>query len=78
VEASSGIGIRLDGASHQVTNTYVEGDGDVSTTGIVIGGSGMTLDGLEVGDFSGDGILVHGDDATIKRSTVEGSKVTPS
>ena len=73
VEASTGVGIQLDGAGHQVKNTYIEGDGDdgVSTTGVLINGSGVLIDGLEVVDFGGNGFLVQGDHATIKRSTVE-------
>ena len=73
MEASTGVGIQLEGAVHQVKNTDVEGDGDdgVSTTGVLINGSGILIDGLEVVDFGGNGFLVNGDQATIKRSNVE-------
>jgi uncharacterized repeat protein (TIGR01451 family) len=73
VEQSIGVGIQLDGAFHEVRNTYVEGDGDdgVSTIGVLINGSGMLTDGLEVVDFGGNGFLINGTQATVKRSTVE-------
>ena len=73
VEANTGIGIQMEGAFHEVRNTFVEGDGDdgVSTTGVLINGSGMVTDGLQVVDFGGNGFLVNGAQATIKRSTVE-------
>ncbi len=73
VEQNTGVGIRLEGAFHEVRNTYVEGDGDdgVSTTGVLINGSAMLTDGLEVVDFGGNGFLVNGAQATVKRSTVE-------
>jgi uncharacterized repeat protein (TIGR01451 family) len=73
VEASTGIGIQLEGGFHEVRNTYVEGDGDdgVSTTGVLINASGTLTDGLQVVDFGGNGFLVNGAQATIKRSTVE-------
>lgn len=73
VEQITGVGIQLEGAFHEVRNTYVEGNGDdgVSTTGVLINGSGMLTDGLQVVDFGGNGFLVNGAQATIKRSTVE-------
>ena len=73
VEANTGIGIQMEGAFHEVRNTFVEGDGNdgVSTTGVLINGSGMLTDGLQVVDFGGNGFLVNGAQATIKRSTVE-------
>lgn len=73
VEQSTGIGIQLEGAFHEVRNTFVEGDGDdgVSTTGVLINGSGILADGLQVVDFGGNGFLVNGAQATIKRSSVE-------
>jgi uncharacterized repeat protein (TIGR01451 family) len=73
VEQNTGVGIQLEGAFHEVRNTAVEGDGDdgVSTTGVLINGSGMLVDGLEVVDFGGNGFLINGAQATVKRSTVE-------
>jgi uncharacterized repeat protein (TIGR01451 family) len=73
VEASTGVGIQLEGGFHEVRNTYVEGDGDdgVSTTGVLINASGTFTDGLQVVDFGGNGFLVNGAQATIKRSSVE-------
>jgi hypothetical protein len=74
VEASTGIGIQLDGASHQVNNTYVAGDGatGVSTIGVLINGTGVSVDGSDIVNFGDNGFLVNGSNATIKRSTVEG------
>ena len=70
---NTGVGIQLEGAFHEVRNTSVEGDGDdgVSTTGVLINGSGMLTDGLRVVDFGGNGFLINGAQATVKRSTVE-------
>ncbi len=73
VEETSGIGILLDGAGHEVKDAYVEGDGadGVSTTGVLVNASGVFLDGLEVVEFGGQGVRFNGINATIKRSTVE-------
>ncbi len=73
VEANSGIGILLDGDAHQIVDTRVEGDGSdgVSTVGVQVNGAGVFLDGLEVVEFGGPGIVAAGDKVTIKRSTVE-------
>ena len=73
VEQNTGVGIQLEGAFHEVRNTFVEGDGDdgVSTTGVLINGSAMLTDGLDVVDFGGNGFLINGALATVKRSTVE-------
>ena len=50
VEQNTGVGIQLEGAFHEVRNTAVEGDGDdgVSTTGVLINGSGMLVDATRV------------------------------
>ena len=72
-KSTGGVGIQLEGAFHTVKNTAVEGDGDDgdSTTGVLVNATGVSIDGLEVAEFGGNGFLVNGDQVTIKRSSVE-------
>lgn len=73
VEASAGIGIVLDGQFHTMKDVDVEGDGQdgVSTDGIVINATGVSLDGVQVKEFGGRGMVVTGAGAKVLRSTVE-------
>ena len=73
VEETSGIGILFEGARHGAKDVYVEGDGDdgISTTGVLVNASEVSLDGLEIVDFGGNAFLVNGIGATIKRCSAE-------
>jgi uncharacterized repeat protein (TIGR01451 family) len=73
VEEATGIGILLQGARHELKDVYVVGDGNdgVSTIGIQVDASEVSIDGVQVSDFAGNGVEVTGPAATIKRSTVE-------
>ena len=73
IEASPGVGIRLDGRGHRVKDTYVEGDGrsGTSTDGLVLNGPGIVVDGVDIVDFAGNGIVGAGAGIQILRTNIE-------
>jgi len=74
VEESNGIAIQLDGAMHSAKGTYLQGDGSdgVSTSAVVVNGTNMVLDSLEIEEFGGTAIIINGASATVTNSSVEG------
>jgi len=73
IEASSGVGIRLDGRGHQVKDTYVEGDGrsGTSTDGLVLNGPDLVVDGVGLVAFAGNGIVGAGTGIQVLRTNAE-------